>query len=236
MQLAAYTVNNKIATIDNSALNYFNGYPSSWKLEVRCNTYVSNGPVGETGRDIQFGLNPCPKSADNHAEHGYSVLLENVEKNYPTGPNIYDGVNSAGLQVPLSGYNLNCYLVNDNTADFGALYRAGAFQNHRYLLPEAIDVGIKQLNYANRTGTYSYSIDVYAFDSDKVITTAYTGTPYITGTAHPTYYMGSARWTGTYGIGTPTPFNTAHFDCIYPSAITGYGDSAGTPPYIIINP
>lgn len=236
MQLGAYTINNKIATIDNSALNYFSGYPSSWSLEVRCNTYVSNLPVGEKTSQIQFGLNPCPDYANNHTRHGYSVLLENL-RNYDIGsPNIYDGVHSAGLQKPLSGYSVSGTVVYDYSADFGALYRAGSLENNRYLLPEAVDVGMRQWNYANRTGTYSYSIDVYAFDSAKVIRSAYVYTPYITGSAHPTYYMGSARWSGTYGLGIKTPFSTAHFDLTYPSAITGIGDSAGNFPWIIIEP
>lgn len=236
MQLGAYTVNNKIATIDNTALNYFNGYPSSWVLGVWCNTYVSNLPVGEKTSEIQFGLNPCPDYANNHTRHGYSVLLADLAKYDVGGANIYDGVHSAGLQKPLSGYSVSGTVVYDYSADFGALYRAGSWENNRYLLPEAVDVGIKQFNYANRTGTYSYSIDVYAFDSAKVITTSYIYTQYITGSAHPTYYMGSARWSGTYGNGISTPFNTAHFNLTYPSAITGIGDSAGNFPWIVIEP
>lgn len=248
MQLGAYTINNKIATIENTALNCFNPYPSGWVFCINTSARaVTASTASQIAGDaiignIKLGINQFPASGLNYTKNHYGMTYyPNVGSLQTIWPmtNWYAGVKSAAEMDPISG----CMLSTQNT------YLAGIYTLYieykastRYILPEGdfrFCFGIPTTG--NRYGSYYEGVEILVADTAKKIYTAWRDNPAITGTAHPTCYLYSAyksdTFTGKYA-GKASAKNiiplTANFNIQYPSELTGIGDINGNYSDIII--
>lgn len=249
MQFGAYTINNKIATIENTALNCFNPYPSSW---IFCINNTASAVTAHTASQyshpatistIKLGINQFPASGLNYTKNNYAMAYStniggSLQPNWPM-TDWYAGVKSAAEMDPISG----CTLSTQNTNITGT-YTLRMFYRPftQYILPEGdfrFCFGLPTT--ANRYGTYYEASEIFVADTGKIIYTALRYNPAITGSAHPTcvFYSGykSDTFTGEYA-GKPTTKDvvplTANFTVQYPDELTGYGDINGTYSSIII--
>lgn len=248
MQLGAYTINNKIATIENTALNCFNPYPSSWVFNIfttasavtasTASQYAGPATIGT----IKLGINQFPANGLNGTRNNYRMnFWPNVGSLQPIWPvtDLYAGVKSAAEMDPISGCRLdtqNTYLAGTYT--LGIEYRAST----RNIIPEGdfrFCFGIPTTG--NRYGYYYEAVEICVADTGKTIYTAWRDNPSITGTAYPTCWLYSAYKSDTFtgkNAGKASAKEvvpiTANFNIQYPSEITGYGDINGTYPDIII--
>lgn len=249
MQLGAYTINNKIATIENTALNSFNPYPSSWHFCINTSAYgvtastasQYSGPA--TIGNIKLGINQFPASGLNNTKYHYGMTYyPSVGSLQPIWPmtDWYAGIKSAAEMDPISG----CMLSTQNTYMAGTYtlyidYRAST----RYILPEGdFRFCFGPLTTGNRYGSYYEAAEIFVVDTAKTIYTAWSGNPAATtGTAHPVCYFYSAYKSDTFtgkNAGKASAKEivplTANFNIQYPNEITGIGDINGTYPDIII--
>ena len=249
MQFGAYTINNKIATIENTALNGFNSYPSTWVFSI--NTTASGvtahtasqyaGPA--TIRSIKLGINQFPASGLNGTKNHYSMLYTTNKGGslQPIWPmtDWYAGVKSAAEMDPISG----CILSTQNNNSTGT-YTLGMWYRSlsRYILPEGdFRFCFGPLTTGNRYGSYYEAAEIFVYDTSKIIYTAWSGNPAVTGTAYPTCYFYSGYKSDTFtgehaGRGSAKDIIplTANFNIQYPNEITGIGDINGNYPDIII--
>ena len=249
MQFGAYTINNKIATIENTALNSFNPYPSSW---VFCIVNTASAITATTASQyaspstisyIKLGINQFPASGLNGTRNHY-----NMEFSYNKGgrlqpvwpmTDMYAGVKSAAEMDPISG----CRLYNQNNNSTGA-YTLYMFYRPftQYILPEGdFRYCFGTFTTGNRYGSYYLASEIYVVDTAKIIYTAWSHNPSLTGSAYPTCYFYSSyksdTFTGQYagrGSAKEVVPLTANFNIQYPNELTGIGDINGNYPDIII--
>ena len=249
MQFGAYTINNKIATIENTPLNCFNPYPSSWVFYISNTAYAytatgnSQYASPATIHGIQLGINQFPASGLNHTKNHYYMTYGSNKGGslQPIWPmtDWYAGVKSAAEMDPISG----CFLNTQNTNSTGTYTLDIAYRSYtQYILPEGdfrFCFGIPTT--ANAHGEYYEASRISVIDTAKVIYTAMQGDPSRTGSAYPICYLYSGYKSGYFtgrnaGIATAQEIVplTANFSIQYPNEITGYGDINGTYPGIIV--
>ena len=249
MQLGAYTINNKIATIENTALNGFNPYPSSWVFCIdmsaaavtasTASTYSGPATIGH----IKLGINQFPASGLNHTKnHYYMNYYYNMGGGLqPVWPmtDWYAGVKSAAEMDPITG----CLLYNQNNNGTGTYNLTVYYRPFtQYIIPEGdFRFCFSIPTTGNRYGYYSEAAEIYVVDTAKVIYTAWRPNPVVTGTAYPTCYFYSGYKSDTFTGEHAGHFSpkevvplTANFKIQYPSELTGYGDINGTYPDTII--